>query len=516
MAWRDYLADFLRPRAPAPRVPVMDGEIVPDLELRPAALQRQVPESIAAIGGGLLIDPDDNQFTRISGGANKRMTRRDLTPVQQDRALEIAWYLWESNPLARRLIGLMTDLIIGEGVTVQAKDKKIQEQIDLTWNHRINQLATRHRAFYTALSLNGELILPAERNPITGRLVLGYLDPYQVKEVRSVSDNTLIADVVELKPETNQQTQGRILKVIRENPDTGNLEGEVFYFAINNLPNSMRGRSDLLPLADWLDLYDQYMFAEVERLGLMTNFVWDLTITGGTPKSIKERLAELPTPKPNSIFAHNEKEILEARTPDLKGQDTSHIATMLKTHIAGSMGFPATYLGESGQGNRATLQGQNDVMMKTPSARQKEFKAFLQLMIEFSLQGALTANPILFKSADPAFDVVMPEIAAKDVATVGAAIASIMQGLDTGLQNGTMSKRGATETTVAVLKHLGVELDPAEVESQIVDDEQASQDKMDQQQAAVARATAKAGGPGSGLAPDMVAGIAARRPAVAA
>jgi hypothetical protein len=60
------------------------------------------------------------------------------------------------------------------------------------------------------------------------------------------------------------------------------MEGEVFYFAINKLPNSLRGRSDLMALADWLDLYDQYLFSEVERLHLLSAFVWDYKIEGAT------------------------------------------------------------------------------------------------------------------------------------------------------------------------------------------------------------------------------------------
>jgi hypothetical protein len=477
------------------------------VDASPAVAQQR--EAMSGLGAGMLIDQDESQWQRLTGGKGQRMTKRDLTPLQQDRVLEIAWYLWEQNPLARRLIGLMTDLVVGEGVTVHAKDPKLQEQIDLTWHHRVNQLAARHRPFYSALSLNGELILPAVRNPITGRAIIGYIDPYQVQEVIPDPENVLIPDIIRLKPSAGEVV-GKSLKVIRENPESELLEGEVFFFPINNLPNSSRGRSDFLPLADWLDVYDQYLFAEVERVNLLSNWVWDLNIKGATKEQIRERLREFPAPKPGAIFGHNENETLEARTPSLQAADRSEVSQVLRTHIAGAMGFPTTYLGDSGGSTRSTIEGQNDVMMKTPVSRQKEYQAFLKNIVLYSIQGAVTANPVLFRGLEiDAFQVEMPEIAAKDVARVGGVVANVMSAMDTGLANGTISKRAAVVTQCAVIKHLGVDLDPSEVLDEAEQEKADQQAVADEKQAALAKANAARIG-GSELPADIVAAMANR------
>src|ERR1051325_7647280 len=163
-----------------------------------------------AIGGGLVMDPDDPIYRRIGGN---KLKNRDLMPLQQDRMSEIAWFLWESNPLAKRLITLMTDLIIGEGITVEAKDAALQQQIDLVWNHRVNQLPRRVREFHNSLALNGELILPMARNEFTGRPVMGFIDPYQVQRVDPAPDNILITKQLVLKPDA-PGTQGEVLQVI--------------------------------------------------------------------------------------------------------------------------------------------------------------------------------------------------------------------------------------------------------------------------------------------------------------
>lgn len=441
----------------------------------------------ALLGGpGVVIDPDDHEFQRLSSG--QRFRTRDLTPIQQDRMLEIAWYLVEANPFAARLVGLMTDLVVGEGLTVSGKDPALNDIVKRTWHHPINQLDRRVRELYQALSLNGELILPVARNPITGIPHIGYIDPMQVARVRTRPDNVLVPDVIELKGDGG--APGATLKVVQEDPVSGLLTGDVFYFRINAPPNATRGRSDLLRLADWLDLYDQLMFAEVERVKLLSSFVWEVTMEGADESQIRKRLSQLGTPAAGTVFGHNEKEELRAITPDLKAQDRSEVARMLAIHIGGSFGYPLSWLGFV-DSNRATIEGQADVMLKTPAARQKEFAAQVALILRYAIEGAVTANRALYRDVTTRdVEVHVPEIYAKDIARVGSVVASIVQALDIAQQNGTMSRRAAVVVQLAVLKHLGVDLDIEEVLGQAEEERAERDERADARMALVARARA--------------------------
>lgn len=468
------------------------------------AVEARMQETIA-LGGGLVLDPDDPIFRRIGGN---RLKNRDLMPLQQDRMLEISWYLWESNGLAKRLMQLMTDLIVGEGITVEAKDTRLQEQIDAVWNHRVNQLHRRCREFHNSLGVNGELVLPIARNPITGRPVMGFIDPYQIQRVEPDPDNILVIKQIVLKPDKyvtatgGAMLGGETLQVINENPETGLLEGDCFYFSINKLPNSLRGRSDYLAIADWLDLYDQFMFASVERFQFLSAFVWDLMVTGGDEAKIKDALKRFPrNPKPGQVYAHNEHEVLTPKNPDLKASDTSNAAEMLLIHAGGTFGFPTSYLGVTNS-NNATIQGQNDVMMKTPSARQKEFMAFITDLVRYALEGVLGANPSLYRGADAGFTVRMPEIAAKDVARIGSTINQLVAANDTAVANETLSRRGAIVLQAAVYKHLGVEFNPADMQNEIALEVQTRKEQDIENQAIAAAAREKALKAAGALPPD--------------
>lgn len=497
-------------RAPAlPPAPAVTT-FLPDLPLRREAASataaagalaiRQAQESIGlTLPFNQGMDADENLYRRLTGDA--KMQRRDLAPLAQDRMIEIAYFLWEQNALARRLIVMMTDLMIGEGVKVEATDERNQEVIDRTWNHRENKLQERIRSFHNALSLNGELALPVAINPISGVPRLGFIDPWQIKQIETLPDNILVPDVMVLKPNSmSGEKDGQRLKIVRENPETERLEGEVFYFAINNLPNGLRGRSDLNALADWLDLYDQYMFGEVERLTLLSTFVWDYKIDGADEPTIKAKLAKFPNGfKSGQVFAHNEKESVDARTPDLKAADRSEVARLLRVHIAGSMGFPVSYLGDI-DSNHSTIEGQNDVLMKTPAARQKEFASFIDQIVRFSVESAQVKNPALFRDVQQGYVIRMPEISAKDITRAGSAISQVISGMDVAMANRTMSRRAAVVVQAAIIKHLGVELDPAEVEKQADEDQAAADDKADEMAAQIAagNAAGAAGRPGPG------------------
>ncbi len=463
--------------------PARRGRNAAGITQRTEALAKSHQEGIIGLNLGLGIDPDDHNFRRLTNGA--KLFTRDLSPLSHDRQLEVAWYLHEQNPFAHRLITLMTDLIIGDGVQVEvlADDSRIQEVVKTFW-HR-NQLAKLLRTFYMSNALNGELVLPVAPNPVSGNPVLGYLDSAQVKQAKTLPDNVLVIDQLLLKG--TGISDGQTLKVIRENPGTGQLEGDVFFHRINALPNSTRGRSDLMPLADWLDLYDQFMFAEVERVNLLSAFAWDYKIEGASDeKTIQDKLRKLPKLKPGAVFAHNEKESLEARTPKLDAGDRSEVARLLRVHIAGSMGFPVSYLGDI-ESNRATIEGQNDILLKTPAARQKEFAGLLDLMVRFAIEQATGKNPILFRDATPFYKITMPEIAAKDIARAATALTAAAAAMDTGLANRTISRKLAVRVTTSLLKQLGIEADPQAVADEIEEDDQERQETADLLQADMAR-----------------------------
>jgi len=83
-----------------------------------------------AMGGS---EPDDYLWRRLTSNAD-----RDLSPWAQDMVLQVAYYLYETDPLARRIIQIARDYVVAEGVKFEAKDERVQQVVERFWNDPIN------------------------------------------------------------------------------------------------------------------------------------------------------------------------------------------------------------------------------------------------------------------------------------------------------------------------------------------------------------------------------------------
>ena len=52
---------------------------------------------------------------------------RELVPILQDRMIQISYWLYETNPLARWLIDMTAAFICGEGFPIEAKTTTSRE-----------------------------------------------------------------------------------------------------------------------------------------------------------------------------------------------------------------------------------------------------------------------------------------------------------------------------------------------------------------------------------------------------
>ena len=79
--------------------------------------------------------------------------------------LENALLAWRDNPLARRIVALTTDYVVGDGMRVTTEDKAAQRVVDAFWVHSQNRIAERLYQWCDELTRCGEVFLVLFRNP---------------------------------------------------------------------------------------------------------------------------------------------------------------------------------------------------------------------------------------------------------------------------------------------------------------------------------------------------------------
>lgn len=187
---------------------------------------------------------EDYGWRSLTSAAN-----RDLNPLTQKRMQEIAHYLYDSNPLAHRILEITKDFVVGDGFQFLAKDQKIQDLLNDFWNDPDNNWEVKQDTKVLELGLWGEQCYPVFVNKHNGHVKLGYLDPGLITKVRLDKNNPeRVKEVIWQKRNKAMKLQVINSDLKKNSGTSGKLVGECFYFAINKVVWASRGRSDLLCL----------------------------------------------------------------------------------------------------------------------------------------------------------------------------------------------------------------------------------------------------------------------------
>lgn len=388
-------------------------------------------------------------------------TERDLSPLTQKRMQDIAVYLYDANPIAHRIPEIMKDFVIGDGFAFDAKNPKVKKILDDFWNDPDNNWELRQEPRVVDLSLFGEQCYPVFVNKVNGHVKMGYIDPGRIRKVMiDINNPEIVREVYWQKG--RHLTKDEKLKVVNidKNPKSktfGRLIGECFYFAINKISPSSRGRSDLLCVADWIDGYDQFLFARLERAFYLNNFIWDILCEGMGKDEIEEFAKEQIAPKPGSMRFHNEKIKWNAVTPKLEGEDASNEARLFKNQILGGKGFPEHWFAEGGKTTRATAMEMGLPTLKMLKSRQRYVKGMIVAIFKFVIDQA-----IIHKELDPkedtSFSVIPSPIVAKDIRGVAITLDKFTDALMKAKGEGWVTDGAAKRAFQSFIKELGIQL----------------------------------------------------------
>jgi hypothetical protein len=407
---------------------------------------------------------EDEGWRKLTGAST-----RELVATTQDRMIDVAFWLWENNPLAGWIIEIIKDFIIADGVPFEAKNDDVKKLLEDFWYDPVNRMDLYIEKHARELHIFGELIFPVFIAEQTGRVRMGYIDPKQVKEIVTDPENVKMIIGLILKDEGGNEGR-RYKTILPEEADFVLSErakamrasftaGECFFFAINNVTNSPRGRSEIFSTSDWLDAYEQFLFDYADRWPLLNTFVWDLLVEGGDKAGIDEQIKNF-TKKSGSVFGHNEKVTLAAQNPDLKSEDANEGARLLRNHILGRHGIPSFWYGGGEDANRALGVEMGTPSFKMLSSKQRYFKFILESIFDRVIYQALQARYLKAPKAEAyEYNVNLPELTSKDISKYSTAIQQLSTSLLVAEQQQWVDKETATKIFAFSLSLIGYELD---------------------------------------------------------
>ncbi len=404
----------------------------------------------------------ENEGWRQAGGNSS-----DLVPWSQSKMQKVALALFQKNHMAGRLLNMIVDFVMGDGINVQAKhededrQEEIKAELDLFWGDPINAMDRKNPKRCLDLQLWGEICMPVRVNEADGRTRLGWIDPTRIMEVRpdplTGEPGTIVLDDSVLR-EVGQKE----LEVIRYREDTDTWEGDCFFYNINNVTNALRGISELYSAADWFDILDQIMKGQADRVKLLSRFIWDVTLQGANEEEIVDWLRKNGrTPPPGAIRAHNEKVTWKAEAPSLGSYESTNQTKLLKTHILGGFGYPNHWFGSGEDANLATATMMAEPTRKALRKKGKDFKWILTDIVRFALLNRQKAGFLQgIEITDEIFEIVIPDLAGPDMGAIGEAITKITNAITVALERELISQDTAMELFALVVGETGLEIDP--------------------------------------------------------
>src|SRR4030067_1054276 len=114
---------------------------------------------------------------------------RDFTKMDHGAIIDTVWSLWQSNPVAKRVLVIKRGYILGSGVHPQSGGAELQASLTEFWMD--NQLPRRSKEFTLQLFLLGEQCYPAYVRMADGEINLGYIDPGSIKQGVTHPENSI-------------------------------------------------------------------------------------------------------------------------------------------------------------------------------------------------------------------------------------------------------------------------------------------------------------------------------------
>lgn len=430
-----------------------------DAEIR-GIVQEEIKQAKMALPITASYDPKNEGYRRLSGSGGQL---RDLSYVDQGRMFEIAYFMYDTSAMFKRLAHMDRGFLFSGDVAIESEDEDVQEIIDRFRDDVENRLNLDFPDCAMWLGILGEQCWPVTVSPQNGHVRLGYVDPGNISEVWVNPLN--VKQIMRVDLQGAGGRSGQKYAAIRKdyNPYSktfGKLVGDCFFFSINHPPNSPRGRSDYLTLFDWIDAVERYGYNYLERAEFMLNFVWDVCLKGMTEDQIREWVRNNPPPEPGSVRAHNENVEWDAVAPDIKATDFKSGFEMAKGFIMGAAGRPASWFGEGGKAYQTEADQFGQVPIRDLEQRQGYLKYVLQMVVQYAIDQAVIAGRLSEEKALEGFTISMPEISKKELTKLINGIPQLTTALSIAEEQRWIRKETAIRIFAYVCSYLGYDLFP--------------------------------------------------------
>ena len=269
---------------------------------------------------------------------------------------------WDTNPIAKRLVAIVTAYVIGgDGVRLRAPSYKLfNNYLRDFMTHPENRMMMRQADLCDELSRSGELFPILFMNSADGMATVRVMPASRIERIRwrkgdyeaeiyydEVSDGFGEEGETWCHPRAARKW---------EKGDKKPISPIMLHYAVNRPVGRVRGTSDLAPILKWLKRYEGWLEDRVRLNAAVRAFLWFVRVPGHLVKAKAEQYRGVPAPG-SVVVMEKDVEEWDVKTPNLRARDAESDGRAIRWMIvAGGPGLSLLDIGESETANLASAK----------------------------------------------------------------------------------------------------------------------------------------------------------------
>jgi hypothetical protein len=345
------------------------------------------------------------------GWAGLTHLKHDYDPSTVQQIYTDALEAWRKNPIAWRIIAIVTDYVVGDRFAVSSRNPRLNRFIREFWNHPKNRMPLRLESMCDELSRAGDLFVLLFRNPQDGMSYVRFVTKDRIQRIVS-AENDWETELA--YHEVRESGEARVW-LSPEHPAAPDAEAVMLHYAVNRPIGALLGESDLTTVLTWLLRYSRLVEDRVRLHWAARSFLWEVTVPAAAVQAKAEQYRQ--PPESGSIIVHDEAESWRAVNPNLAAADARHDMQAVRAMIDAGSGFPPHWRGDASDISLATAQAMTGPTERHLTRRQNYFKFVIADLLHHAYRRAaeVGAAPRLASADyDTLFTFSMPDISRFD------------------------------------------------------------------------------------------------------
>jgi hypothetical protein len=365
----------------------------------------------------------ETENTITLGAASWDSNFRDRLSYDRKKILDQAINAWRSNPIARRVIQLTTEFVIGDGFAFQTSNARAQKFLTVFWNHPLNNLTEQLPEWADEAWRTGDLFILFSVDE--GGMIYVRALPSESIGVIQTAENDYRQELLYKQDEMDENPWPSFVGADRDPP----ARSFVLHFPLSRAVGASFGESDLAPILYWIGLYRQWLEdrARLNYFRQMFSFVLQRPFTSQAEKEkyMRDFAAKLPK-KSGGVLGLDPNESLTAIFPNLAAFEAGADGLALKRMIAIGAGIPLHYLAEPEESTRTTAEAAGTPTFKHFKNRQNYLKNVLLSVLRTALAVRHQVDSHITASAE--ISITVPDITERDNSILALALQRFVTG----------------------------------------------------------------------------------------